>query len=356
LGDAGKRVTLAQVAEAAGVSVYTTSRILNSGVRNIYPKAAQRAEHIRQVARRLGYLPNAAASAVARGRFNCAAVLESTQDHRSSFFGGAMLDGIHDALAERDMHVLVAKMPDAKLVSDEFMPKILRELMADGLLLNYFCDIPPRMQELIDIQSLPAVWINSRQKADCVYPDDFDAACRATRHLLELGHRKIAYAATRNTWTPQQGGEPAHYSLADRLNGYTQTMRNAGLPTQLASPSQQLGGRERLVHFQNYLDQADRPTAVICYDWGTADSLLHAALTKGLSVPGDLSLIAFAEQPTLACGVTLTSFLLDWAAVGRRAAERLCQRIALPRRHLKPEALTCEFVQGETCSRIVDIS
>ena len=186
MGNGGKRVTLAQVAEEAGVSIYTTSRVLNGGVRAVYLKAARRAEHIRQIARRVGYLPNAAASAVAKGRFNCVAVVESTQDYRSSFFGGAMLDGIHDALAERDMHVLVAKLPDAKLINEEFMPKILRELMADGLLLNYFCDIPPQLQELIDTQSMPAIWINSRQKADCVYPDDFDAACRATQHLLIL--------------------------------------------------------------------------------------------------------------------------------------------------------------------------
>src|SRR4051812_25654694 len=134
------RVTLQDIAAHVGVDRSTVSRVLSN-------KAAEGgissdlAQRIFSKARELNYIPNTSARAVRMGRFNCAALLMSTDAGRS-YLPSHMLDGIHDELAAEDMHLTVAKVPDEKLNNEDHVPKILRTLMADGVLINYTHHLP----------------------------------------------------------------------------------------------------------------------------------------------------------------------------------------------------------------------
>src|SRR4051812_31004611 len=126
-------ITLETIAHETGVSSRTVSNVLNGKNKEIWGKTAQRAQHIREVAERLGYQPNAAAKAVATGRFGNVALLMSTVGNRSALYY-QMMDGLHDALQERNLHLTIARYNDSTLTSSEIMPKVLRELMVDGII------------------------------------------------------------------------------------------------------------------------------------------------------------------------------------------------------------------------------
>ncbi len=331
--------TLEEVAAAAGVSRNTVSRVLSGRTKAIWPGTAARARHIRRVAARLAYRPHGAARAMSRGRFGCAALLLSTEAGRSTL-PTTLLDSIHDALARRDMHLMVAKLPDEKLTSEGFVPKVLREWMSDGLLINYNRDIPRRMIELIEEHRIPAVWINCKRDADCVHPDDFGGGKAAAEHLLRLGHRRIAYAEF--STDPQA----RHYSEVDRREGYAEAMRAAGLPPRLLRPEPLSHGPDRVQLARRWLAGGDRPSAVVAYAF--AEAVHHAATAAGLRVPHDLSVIGFAQRPDYAICATPSAVVIPAGQLGEAAVEMLADKMARPPEPLPPRVLAVRLVAGET--------
>jgi len=130
--------TLKVIAEAAGVSIPVVSQVLNSKGQRFRPETRRR---VRQAAERLGYRPNNSARAMATGRLGCAALVLSTQGYRSTL-PAELLRGIDEELARHNMHLTIARLPDEKLTREGYVPKILREWLSDGLLINYTSDIP----------------------------------------------------------------------------------------------------------------------------------------------------------------------------------------------------------------------
>ncbi len=338
-------VTQKQLAERLGISQMTISSALR-GSNVVAPQTRQR---ILEAAREMGYRLNTSARAMRHGHTGCVAVVESTADYRSSFFGGALLDGIHDALALEDVHVTVSKLTDERLVSEAFIPKILREFTADGLLINYFSDIPQRLVELIDLYRVPAVWINSKQKHNAVYLDDYGGGRRAAQHLLELGHTRIAYADFENS-RPRDATERdvVHYSIVDRLRGHQDALRGAGL----TSPTLHTGARiphdQVLAVARAWLGQPDRSTAIVAYSAHSAEALILAAAQLGLRVPEDLSIVGFHDSCQLNCGVKMTTMRHRWALVGETASQMILQLVQDPAQSLTCRAMPFEFRPGQT--------
>jgi DNA-binding LacI/PurR family transcriptional regulator len=335
-------VTLDSVAAAAGVSRDTVSRVLNGKTKEVWPTVIRRAARIRRIATEMGYRPHAAARAMSEGRFGTVALLLSTEAGRSTL-PMTMLDGIHDALSRRGMNLMIAKLPDKKLTSEGFVPKVLREWMADGLLINYNRTIPERMIDLIEGHHVPAVWINCKRDADCVYPDDFGGGRTATEYLLKLGHRDIAYMEF-------SAGELElrHYSEADRRAGYEEAMREAGLATRLFAPGADDGGAAELDLALRWLSRPRRPTAVVAYSHGAA--VQHAAALTGLRVPADLSVVSFGEKSTRPLGRPETVALVPAGAVGERAVEMLLVKLKAPHEPLGPAVVAESLAEGATAA------
>ena len=277
---------LQQIARKAGVSPNTVLRVLRGENKEVWPSAIRRAEVIRDMAREIAYLPNSSARAMRRGKFNCVALVLSADQGRS-YLPNELFNAIHDALAERGMRLIVSKLPDAQLTSEELVPTILKEWSCDGLLINYTDHVPQGMVELIGRYRIPSVWINCRQPVDCVYYDDFGGAMEATQHFLKLGHRRIAYLDFVTLDRP----ETSHYSRIDRYEGYAQAMRAAGLVPVAQGQFAGIAVPRRLEMLLKLLSSPERPTAIISYDAG--ERLLYAAALKGLRVPEDLSLMTF---------------------------------------------------------------
>jgi LacI family transcriptional regulator len=288
----------------------------------------------------MGYRANGSARAMRSRRAGSVALLLSTLGYRS-VLSDRLRAGVQTALAENRLHLLVAALPDPQMTDEAFLPQVLREWAADGLLINYNADVPPGLPALITRHAIPSVWINAKRDADCVYPDDFACAREATERLVALGHRRIAYVDYAGV---------THYSAPNRLAGCRAALAVGGyVPPRVfdggGDPvTRAERAREWLVGFGD-----ERPTVVLAYGAGLAVPILYAAALLGLRVPGDLSLLTIYDSPEVSTGRALDTMVLPEAEMGRTAVSLLLERIANPSRPLPPVALPAVHALGDTC-------
>ncbi len=331
--------TIKEIAQRSGMAVQTVSEILN-GKNGRYRIETQ--ECVMRAARDLHYRPNAAAKAMRSGKFNCVALLLSTEDGRSNL-PQKLLAGICDELAEHDYHLTVARLPDVQLKDNELVPKILRQWLSDGILVNYNAKIPPYLIELVKRASGPVVWINSRQSSDCVYPDNLGAAKTITEYLLKLGHRRIDYV--------DYGGgiKPYHFSRTDRYNGYERVMRDAGLVPRVMGPYRPVRRSERVDISLEWLAKSDRPTAILANTRTVAWPIIDAARRLNLRIPEDISVACFADSERVDdTGVMLTTINIPDYKIGRVAVKTMLEKIEHPGIIIPPQVIAMTLMEGET--------
>lgn len=183
---------------------------------------------------------------------------------------------------------------------------------------------------------VPFVFIgrqNGDGLVDSVSPDNQQIGYRATRHLLDLGHRRIAHLGFSDYSTGQA-----------RLEGYQLAMAEAEMPPLFVEISERLsatqGGindvdpSERIAApardaAVSLLSRPDRPTAVFCFNDIVGMGVYKAGRDLNLRIPADLSLISVDNLPTMShFEVPLTTFSLPGAEIGRQAANLLLRRIA----------------------------
>jgi LacI family transcriptional regulator len=176
-------VTLKKIGAELGLSFQTVSAILN-GNGDAYREETR--ARVLEAARRMGYRPHASARAMRARRCNSIALLTGDDEGRSYVFPSE-LRGIQDATAEAGLTLCLARLSDQRLTDRTFVPKLLRELLTDGLLISYYRAIPPSMTELIERCVIPCAWLNAKRAADAVYPDDFSGGRELTQYLIALG-------------------------------------------------------------------------------------------------------------------------------------------------------------------------
>jgi DNA-binding LacI/PurR family transcriptional regulator len=339
------RVTASHVAKACGLSQPTVSQILSgSALGSRYSEATR--ERVLAAARDLGYRVNVAARSMWSGRFGVISLLLSTKDGRSTLPSG-LLRGLQDQLHPRKLRLQVSMLPDDQLIAAWGIPDALTQAHSDGLLINYTHEIPAALGQAIEQNHLPAVWINSDRGDHRVRPDDEAGAYLATRHLLELGHRRIAYS----DFSHGRAFAMPHYSVGARERGHARAMAEAGLSTRVMRVDEVDAGANRVTLAADWLRRPDRPSAVLCYGSNDSTPWSVAGMQVGLSVPRDLSLVHFAGGITEFLGVWMTTVVVPEQQVGETAVEMLVARLAgehLPVVHRKiPMALE---VRGSTAA------
>ena len=335
------------LAKLAGVSQKTVSRALNgeTGVSD----ATRR--QIEALAAQHAYRPNASARSTRSGRFGSITLLLGTHGGQSNLPPG-LLNGVQDALTQRDLNLMVVKLGDDQLTDTDTVPTILREARSDGMLIDYTHGFPPRMQQLIDDFGIPAVWINTKRTTNTVYPDDLAAGRTATERLIALGHTRIAYA----DFTHGPDHPAKHYSVVDRQAGYTQAMGEAGLEPRLMQwdHGADIPRPERIDFARGLLAGIDRPTAILCYAETSLAPIYIAAAKQGLDVPSDLSLATFSGEPSRLLGPAPTTELIPEDEVGQMAVRLLLERLSQPRklRDLPAVAVPFTFEPGQTSKSV----
>ncbi len=342
-------VTMQDIARRMGLSRPTVSLAL-AGKGTVSPETR---DAIRKVALELGYRPNSLARATRQGRTNMVGLLLSTQLRRSDLPTG-LFNGIDDALSAHGLHMTISRMPDEQLVNEGFVPRILKELMSDGLLINYNANIPQKMIDLIEAHSLPSIWLNCQRDHDAIRPDDFGAGELAVRTLIERGHRRIAYVDY--VYHLVQKYRDFHYSRSQRFEGYVHAMRQAGLqPVMISDETDPASSVDIMDQYRTIpprlcqvLRDDHAPTALICY--GNGALIREAAAAVGRHIPRDLSLLLFRSanefiEPLLTrdSGIIIPQYQL-----GNISVEMLLRKIEAPQTPLATRVIPFYFQEGES--------
>lgn len=310
------RASAHDVAERSGVSVDTVWQILGGRGGRYSEQTRQRVE---QAATAVGYRRHAGAVAISTGRFGSLAMITSTTSHRS-VWDPALFAGLEHRLGRAGHHLTLACLGDDELRGEGSLAKLLRERMADGLILNYVYEIPTELEQAIASHGLGAVWVNRRLPSACAHPDDLAAGRQATEALLARGHRRIAYLSSHPT---------PHYSDADRAAGYVQAMNAAGLPPRLVQSQDPPDHRDAwLRRLRAELTGPARPSAFVAYGPFAANPALLVARDLGLGVPGDLSLVTFGPCVANESGIALTTWIIPVRAMGEAVADLALAAIA----------------------------
>lgn len=306
------------IANRANVTPMTVYNVLNGRNKEIRPSAMRRAERIRQIAAELGYRPNAAARAMVKGRFGAVAMLTRDTIGLVQF---NLTKGAERALASQGLSMTYATVLEESLSNPNLTPKLLRELCVDGLLVHQAHNISEDLQQMIAALGVPVVWINTHGTYDCVYPDDAQAASRATARAIELGHRRIAFA--------MRTGHRMHYSAQERQEGYCRAMAQAGLLAAVVGVSPTATGFDAQVGFwtQTLAAQPGVTTWIMPSDMEITP-LIVAAERLGRRVPHEVSLITFRDALTdQLVGPSVSTLYVPMERVGAQAAEMLLAKI-----------------------------
>lgn len=274
---AAGKVTLEMVAEAAGVSAATVSRILNGTAIVSDDKRAA----VDAAIARLGYVPNPVARGLAGGRTLSIGVVAQTLD--SPFFGGA-LRGIETALDAAGYSPLYVS-GHWNVAHEQRCIDTLRSRRVDGIILLAARIGDHALAALA--QQLPVVVTGRRLQAPNLVALDFDnveGARLATEHLVQLGHRRIAFIA----------GDMKHPDGKARLRGFRQAMKAAGLPDDLvlAGDFTEASG---LAAVQQAQAAGQAFTAAFAANDQMAFGAAVALYRAGLRVPQDVSLVGFDD-------------------------------------------------------------
>ncbi|WP_326595367.1 LacI family DNA-binding transcriptional regulator [Streptomyces sp. NBC_01803] len=307
-------VTLADVAEAAGVSKSTASRVL-SGSGRISPQARRA---VVTAAERLGYRTNRIASGLRTRRSNLVGLIV-TNLVNASFH--AITSIVHQRLDELGYQVLLC-ITDADPARERRYLEALLDHRVDGLIIVGTGENATVVKE-VETAGIPVVnLIRSPEgtPGDAVMADDHEGAVLAARHLLGLGHRRIAFI----------GGPASVDSGRERYAGFAQAMAEHGVEPDpalvLRGPYEPPFGDEAVTRLMT--SPAARPTALYSANHEATFGVLGALVRFGVRVPDHLSLVCHEEAPFFAYWHPPIT-VVDNAPrdLGELAAEQLLRRI-----------------------------
>ena len=313
---ARKAVTIRDVARQAGVSVATASRALN-GKDVVSPETRDR---ILSVMEELGFAPSPAARRLSLGRtLTIGAVVSFLTRPQAA----ERLRGVDAVLADSELDLVIYNVESVQR-GDHYLSTLAHSQRTDGLLVMSLPP-PPDAVAALERASVPVVFIDVHTPSVANMPrvigDDVAGGALAARHLIDLGHRRIAFVgdAIENPF--------GFTSSRDRQAGLAQELAAAGVTI----PSEWLGlgahGRYEARALARRMLTADRrPTAIFAASDTQALGVIAAARELGLHVPDDLSVIGY-DDIEAADYVGLTTISQGLFDSGRRGAEVLLAEI-----------------------------
>ena len=323
--------TLEQIADRAGVSRTTVARALNGTTKQTWSSTARRVQRIQKLADEMGYRRNSAAVATRSRRFGHVGMLTRWDVSHLQF---NLSKGVAHELSRHDLHMTYCEARIDDLADMEKAPRLLRENCVDGLIVHLSDDISPQIIQSLQKLSLPVIWANTKFDYDCVYPDDHEAAYRATTELIKRGHRKIMLIPMLRQHPDEPVRPAGHYSADARLAGYNDAMKDAGLtPWQRADAP--LDASFKAVPKWAEILKADQPTAVITAATSDVGQVAMGAMSLGWQIPHDMSLVAFHDVRSFCdIGSKVSTMKVPMRPLGHAAVEMLLNKLDNPAQQL----------------------
>jgi DNA-binding LacI/PurR family transcriptional regulator len=271
--------TLAEIARLAGVSAPTVSKVVNGRAE----VAAETRAHVQKVLREHGYRRRKKA-------VKPAPLLELVFHELAGIYPIEIINGVERVADEHQLAVVVSESQGRQTPRREWIERVL--VRCPTGVIPVFSDLSVDQQTRLSDRGIPFVVLDPNgvpgDQVPSVGSTNWHGGLSATRHLLELGHRRIA-VITGPRW--------ALCSRA-RLDGYRAALESAGVPV---DPSLIREGEfeiaDGLKHTMALLRLSDRPTAIFALNDGMAIGVYRAASQAGLRIPEDLSLVGFDDYP-----------------------------------------------------------
>jgi DNA-binding LacI/PurR family transcriptional regulator len=330
------RVTLQTVADKVGVSRMTVS--------NAFSRPDQLSETLRSTilaaAAELGYSgPDPAARALARGSAGSIGVLMT--DSLSYAFTDEVATGFLGAVTAELAPTGLALSLVSSAVTGPRVPA--RDVPMDGALV-YSCLGDSAALDWLVRRNLPLVYVDQDPPADApsVNVDDRGGARAAAQHLVDLGHRRVGIVSGERHGPYDVLVEPLmaseHQVSRERMLGWTDALSAAGIePLVVRQALTPEDGAYQAAEV--LLDLDEPPTAILCFSDVMAYWVVRAAEDRGLTVPGNVSVVGFDDNPLARrMRPALTTVRQDVAAKGRAAAAALTEAIETVQAGGTPEA------------------
>lgn len=313
-----KRITLKQVAEAAGVSVSAASMALRD-----HPRISEaKRQEIKQLAREIGYIYNRQAASLRRGTNDSISVCVNDL-HNPVFI--EFLTAIESECRQSGKLVLLCNSHEDAGIQQDFITRMLEQGSA-GLLLSPVQGTSA--SELRDTvrDRFPTVFFSRSlddSGFDHVISDDAHGVNLAMDELVRLGHRRIAWIG---------GGQDTSTAHA-RFKGFEEGLIRHGLENdprriERVADTTLVAGRETMA---TILDRAPETTAVLCFSDLLALGAISVCRDSGLSIGQDVSIIGHDDlEEASYFDPGLSSVKVAKASIGRLAAETLFKRIEAP--------------------------
>jgi len=326
--------TIKDVAKKADVSIATVSFVINKN-KHI---SADTKNRVLKAIKSLNYHPSKSAINLVSGKTgNIGFIL--TNDHflrTEPFYTRIFLGTEFEARNEGYYILLTSVCTDFN--ENDLLPRFILNKSVDGIIVAG--KIPPNLIERIFASNLPTVYVDyipPTNSHPLVLIDNIQGALLATNHLINLGHKNIAFI----------GGDIEHPSLSDRLKGYKQALENANIPfknnlivTDAKYPDRQNGFNSA----KKIFSKNKSVTAVFAGNDAMAIGVLHYLKDNGYKVPEDISLIGFDDvEADLMLSPPLTTVRVPKIEMGVEALKLVVNTLknkkSLPKKILVPVEL-----------------
>ena len=305
MAERGKPIRLSDVAERAKVSLATASRSL-TGTAGVSP---ERAEYVREVANSMGYVTNMHARSLAgRGESSIGLIVSEIRDP----YFAEIATGVIEVASESQRVVQICQASDPKTVLAQI--SLLRAYRVGAIVLAGSGQVDPAVDAAADAELASfqasggrvAVIGRHHLAADAVLPDNVAAGRSIGRHLLDLGHRRIAVIA----------GPATLNTVVDRLAGLREVVGDS-IVSVTNHPFSRAGGSEGAAEV---LDTHPEATAIVALSDVMALGALATLRARGISVPTMVSVVGFDDIPVAAdVSPALTTARLPMAEIGAAA-------------------------------------
>ena len=323
--------TIRDVAQAAGVSIGTVSKVLNK-TGTIAPATR---EKVAAVAAALNFRPNALAQSLHSGLSGAIGLISNDSFGR---FTMPIMEGLEGVLAPEGIGVFMCNATDDPLREQAHIDQLLAKQIDGIVVTSRRSDHRPAVRMTgLGVPVIHAFSHSDDDQALTLLPDDEGGAALAVAHLVAGGRRRVAHVTG-----------PRHFeAVALRQAGYAAALVQAGLAALpvLNGPWSEASGRAAVAHL--LLGAGPRPDAIFCGNDQIARGAADALREAGMSVPGDIALVGFDNWNVMvgACRPPLTSVDMRLTALGAEAGRRMLRMIGGQDQHQRGlERLPCDLV------------
>lgn len=283
-----KRVTIHDIARLSGTSSATVSRVLSN---SSYPVSSELRQKIKQIAEEYHYIPNMIGKQLkTHNNMTIGAIIPTI----SNPFYSSVMQGIEEVARKNNYHVFLCNSLQNPRIEDEYL-KTLFENQVKGVILSSISNNRKQLRHLISL-GLNVIAIDQQIDIPEVQQIEFDyrkGGYLAARHLIDQGHRRIAYVSA-----PLD-----RHSRQSIFEGYRDALSEEGIGLSdkfIQIAEEESAQYDGIYEFSNgrmqtrkLLQLADRPTAIFACNDMTAFGVINELDAHGMKVPDDMSVVGF---------------------------------------------------------------